>query len=83
MIADEALDRPSGASWRLLGGLCLALLGATLFLSWLLARRAQAACSNGEDALRDPEIQLKVVQRLAEASSMPFDSHPDGEVGRV
>jgi len=77
---------PRSAERRLvavLGGLCLALLGATLFLSWLLARRAQGGVFYGEDALRDPEIQRQVVQRLAEASSMPFDSHPDGEVGRV
>jgi hypothetical protein len=65
-----------------LGGLCLALLAACLFLTWELANASQGVFY-GEEALRDPEIQRQVVERLAQASTNPFDSHPDGAVGRV
>jgi hypothetical protein len=66
-----------------LSSLCLALLATTAFLGWRLAQASSGGVFYGEEALRDPEIQRAVIQKLTEGNHNTFDSHPDAEVGRV
>ncbi|MSR62993.1 MAG: hypothetical protein EXS08_11165 [Planctomycetes bacterium] len=59
----------------------LALTCALLFRG--LAQAKSGSVFFGEDALRDPEVQRQVIQKLTEGNNNTFDSHPDADVARV
>jgi len=64
-----------------LGGV-LGLTALSAGLAWKLSARPPEALLI-ERALRDPEVQRQVVERLAENNRMPLDSHPDPDVSRL
>jgi len=66
-----------------LATLCLGLAVACALLFHGLAQAKSGQVFFGEEALRDPEVQRAVIQKLTEGNNNTFDSHPDADVARV